>query len=192
MSPGLAPPLAPPGLLPRVAGAGVACLLPRGAPGSCLAKMAPALVLRRRRRLRALGRRRRPLSLTESRGAGTRGAMAGGRRGAMPRPDQSNSARLPAPSAPRLGPAASPAPPWPPHEPHARTAGLSPGGTPRGALAHRCAPAADWYGLAVTEIAEGTRPGGRVSQRVSREAGRGLAMLARGGGCVPEVTRARP
>lgn len=52
------------------------------------------------RRLRALGRRRRrPLSLTERSGAGTRGAMAGGRRGAIARPEQSSrySAGLPLP-----------------------------------------------------------------------------------------------
>lgn len=52
------------------------------------------------RRLRALGRRRRrPLSLTERSGAGTRGAMAGGRRGAIARPEQSSrySVGLPPP-----------------------------------------------------------------------------------------------
>lgn len=70
------------------------CVCPAAVPlAFCLVKMAAALLLlRRRRRLRALGRRRRPLSLTERRGAGTRGAMAGGRRGAMARPEQSNSA----------------------------------------------------------------------------------------------------
>lgn len=76
-----------------VACVGVACVLPRYFLGFCFVKMAPALLLlRRRRRLRALGRRRRPLSLTERRGAGTQGAMAGGRRGAMARPEQSSSA----------------------------------------------------------------------------------------------------
>lgn len=62
---------------------------------------AALLLLLRRRRLRALGgRRRRPLSLTERRGAGTRGAMAGGRRGAMTRPEQSSAAHRPAITSP--------------------------------------------------------------------------------------------
>lgn len=82
----LSAPLFPPGLSPLAALAlPVSC---RGALDFCFDKMAAALLLlRRRRRLRALGRRRRPLSLTERRGAGTRGAMAGGRRGAIARPE---------------------------------------------------------------------------------------------------------
>lgn len=132
VSPGLAPPLAPPGLSPRVTGAGAACLLPRGALDSCLAKMAPALLLRRRRRLRALGRRRRPLSLTERRGAGTRGAMAGGRRGAMARPEQSSPAYLRAAPVPRLRPAAPLASPPPLHGPPRPHGGRRPRRQPAG------------------------------------------------------------
>lgn len=82
-------------------------LLARSLGGSWDPKMAAAL-----RRLRALGRRRRrPLSLTERSGAGTRGAMAGGRRGAIARPEQSSgySAGVP-PPRPRSLPVASP---WP-------------------------------------------------------------------------------
>lgn len=86
VAPELSAPLSLPGLSPRAA---LALPVPcRGALDFCFDKMAAALLLlRRRRRLRALGRRRRPLSLTERRGAGTRGAMAGGRRGAIARPE---------------------------------------------------------------------------------------------------------
>lgn len=138
------------------------------------------------RRLRALGRRRRrPLSLTERSGAGTRGAMAGGRRGAIARPEQSSSysAGLP-PPRPRSLLLASACPPTVPLR--SASVQLVPSRcrlTPRadrgsGGDPHLYYLSADWSGLGLAKIAERRRGGGGC-HRWSEQADLAGANVAR-------------